>query len=163
MESSVSDQLTSHSQMQEHEDKFAFIWYIWGSYRISHMKIIPIFERWILTYLWSQPFQVRNNQLVCNRLFCKVWRKVKIWRLLSVDENFYHEINVRNEASIHSSLENSNVTLLHITYTANLEDLTASVNHTSWERPACPLHAPFLKNKLVIQQLNMSLSTSMTV
>lgn len=119
------------SHMQVHEDKFAFIWYIWGSYRISHMKIIPIFEKRILTYLWSQPFQVRNNQLVCNRLFCKVWRKVKVWRIPSVGENFYHEINLRNEAFIHFSLENSNVTLLHIIYTANLEDLTASVNHTS--------------------------------
>lgn len=37
-------------------------------------EIIPIFEKGILTYV-SQLFQVRNNQLVCNRLFCKVWRK----------------------------------------------------------------------------------------
>lgn len=41
----------------------------------------------ILKYCGPQASQVRDNQLVCNRLFCSVWRKVKIsqywWKLLS--------------------------------------------------------------------------------
>lgn len=51
-------------------------------------------------------------------------------RYPSIGENFCHEINVINEAFLCFSLENSNVTLLHIIYTANLEDLTASVNQS---------------------------------
>lgn len=89
--------------------------------------MIPKLEKRILKYLRPQAFQARDNQLVCNRLFCKVTK----YRFLSIGENLYHEVEVITEALIHSSLGSINVTLLHVIYIANLEDLTVSMNHTS--------------------------------